>query len=98
MSYEGRIQVICKNGHYHEIDIYDGNQDNCHTCEERIIWRNGVDDTNGESAGYIKITPELEHICETCGHKVKIYCPPDLIEKDPQQLDMFLHSDGETDE
>lgn len=80
MSYEGRIQQICKNGHYNEVDVYASDQDQCQTCKARIIWENSIDDTNGESSGYIELLPEVTHVCETCGHEVNIYCPPDYNE------------------
>jgi hypothetical protein len=58
MSYEGFDQVLCKNGHYHEIDSHefkfyskDNNDDawgDLFVCEcgELAVWWNSVDQTN----------------------------------------------------
>jgi len=62
MSYEGFIQVLCKNGHYHGIDCYElpifsteEGQDwypdqpvwTCPICGSNAFWTNNVDVTNG---------------------------------------------------
>ena len=54
MSFEGYYQCVCKNGHYFEIDVYD-DRDKCVDCFQDIIFKNTVDETNCESAGYIRI-------------------------------------------
>lgn len=56
MSYEGYVQVLCANGHYSTYDcwddpfvIYDDSEETpiCKVCGARLVWRNGVDTTNG---------------------------------------------------
>lgn len=54
MSYEGYEQCICKNGHYFERDAYQDDRP-CPDCDEEAAWFNGVDQTNGEDAGFIPI-------------------------------------------
>ncbi len=83
MSFEGRYQLWCKGGHYDEIDVYawpydvDENGHNEHSlssvqcsrkdCNEDIVFKNIVDDTNGEEAGYIIPEPLKSTQCECCG-------------------------------
>lgn len=54
MSFEGYYQCICKNGHYSCIDVYD-DRDKYVDCFEEIIFKNIVDETNGEHCGFKKI-------------------------------------------
>jgi hypothetical protein len=54
MSFEGYYQCVCKNGHYFEIDVYD-DRDKCVDCFQDLIFKNTVDETNCETAGYIRI-------------------------------------------
>ena len=79
MSYEGRIQVICQNGHYGVREAsynLDDEEAPCH-CGAELAWTNAVDDTNCEAWGEI---PEAilqkefmvsDEVVETCnlGHK-----------------------------
>lgn len=57
MSYEGREQHICANGHLFEIDCrfsYDDEDTaQCSYCEAKSVWVNHIDDTNGEQYGII---------------------------------------------
>lgn len=46
MSYEGYIQYLCKRRHYNSFDVYDDPK-RCEYCGEKMIWANGVDQTNG---------------------------------------------------
>lgn len=58
MSYEGRYQFLCKNGHYFIEADYCGDYDQmevCPECGELIRWKNSVDDTNYEAYGFIDI-------------------------------------------
>lgn len=64
MSYEGRVEHICKNGHHWSHDCYEecngywGETENgvdfieqdetCPICKAEIVWTNQIDDTNGE--------------------------------------------------
>jgi hypothetical protein len=75
MSYEGRLQLICANGHRYETqDVYDTDGEPCH-CGARSIWSNSIDDTNCEAVGEIPedawktflLTPEVEETCNL-GH------------------------------
>lgn len=52
MSYEGYIQYWCAEGHYWESDCYVAD-DNCPHCRKLSVFDNSVDETNGESWGYI---------------------------------------------
>lgn len=69
MSYEGREQLICTNGHYYEID--------CHSsqickCGADAAWVNGIDDTNCDAYGEILFETLKERfmisdsVIETC--------------------------------
>ena len=55
MSYEGRIQVICKNGHYgvREASYNFDEEDAPCSCGAELAWINSVDDTNCEAWGEI---------------------------------------------
>ena len=57
MSFEGFYQTVCENGCYYEPDVYDNFEKNncCGICGSRIIFKNLVDETNGNSDGYICI-------------------------------------------
>ena len=67
MSFEGRYQLICKNGHYTEEDVYSfSDKDKCLTCKEPFEWKNMVDDTNGYEDGYIKVKLKSKKKCEHC--------------------------------
>lgn len=50
MSYEGRVQLLCRNGHmavmdaYYAFDLTDGGQ--CIHCGEPFVWAHHIDDTN----------------------------------------------------
>lgn len=54
MSYEGRYQVICEDGHYDEIDahVFCYTNSKCNVCQKKFIEVNAVDDTNSPSVGY----------------------------------------------
>lgn len=51
MSFEGRYQYICKNGHYGESCVYTFN-DKCDTCNCGLKETNLVDDTNEPGEGF----------------------------------------------
>lgn len=75
MSYEGRVQHICANGHYSETDAYMSGF-KCESCGQPSAWSNSVDDTNCDEAGIIpqSVLREKflvsEQVVETCnlGH------------------------------
>lgn len=96
MSYEGRIQLFCQNGHYLVREAgynLDEEEAPCH-CGARLVWSNAVDDTNCEAFGEI---PESvlkdkfmvsDEVVETCnlGHKhvtkERVYRIPSIAETD----------------
>jgi len=47
MSYEGYVELLCKNGHYWTEDAYDCTEGVCHKCGEHFTWHHLVDETNG---------------------------------------------------
>jgi hypothetical protein len=64
MSYEGRVQVLCENGHYSELDPYDSSPRSkiCEICGATgWSWQNSVDDTNCDSIGYVDIEQHVKH-------------------------------------
>lgn len=71
MSYEGRIQFLCKNGHLGMCNCRDTPSCNCSTG---IVWLNQIDDTNYYDEGIIKdwdhflLTPEIKETCNL-GHE-----------------------------
>src|SRR5574342_456412 len=73
MSYEGYVQMLCENGHYHCRDAYEDLAAPC-GCGAHMVWHNNVDDTNGNSEGDIDIdkfevlAPVQLDTCECCGH------------------------------
>jgi len=79
MSFEGYVQVLCKNGHYRSVDVYVFDQFEegwrCPECEEKLAWSNIVDNTNGGEEGYVDLelqSPEERKTCPTCNHSVKL--------------------------
>lgn len=56
MSYEGREQHICANGHQFDTNAkyqFDESPVYCQYCGAESVWYNPVDDTNGEAYGEI---------------------------------------------
>jgi hypothetical protein len=51
MSFEGRYQKVCPNGHYEEQDVYLETY-RCSECDEKWERSNLVDDTNEPGEGY----------------------------------------------
>lgn len=72
MSFEGRYQNWCPNGHYWEQDVYADDTAPCPYCGEISVIKNMVDDTNGEADGYI--TPIVQSVkkCEHCGSILEV--------------------------
>ena len=74
MSYEGTVQRLCKNGHLDEVDCYDdSDKDRCQYCNELIVYRHGIDQTNGfnpkDKLSFRILTSAEYDICPTCKHK-----------------------------
>lgn len=74
MSFEGYVQILCKNGHYWEVDCYDDDEKHCSICGEKPKWRNLVDITNGSfdfdgsrCDGYIHLEVKNIKKCTHCG-------------------------------
>lgn len=79
MSYEGREEHLCKNGHRWEIPCHyvfaEAPADLCPVCSEPSVWYNAIDDTNCDAVGTIPdeewakllITPERRETCNL-GH------------------------------
>ena len=54
MSYEGFNQCICEAGHYFtHPETYGNSEMACDVCGDKPVWVNAVDETNGESTGFI---------------------------------------------
>lgn len=76
MSFEGHYQIICKNGHYHEVDCdaydYEDFVFNCGdlidgvACKAPERWSNLVDDTNCDEAGKVEIVELTPRIIKRC--------------------------------
>ena len=80
MSYEGYEQYICQNGHAWTEDCsYSFEEEDrvCPICQAKQAWYNAVDDTNGESCGYIDmekllVKPAVVKTCNLgCAHVVE---------------------------
>jgi len=81
MSYEGYLQLLCKNGHQwtldcYEIDHIELKDHKCPKCDEQAVWENMVDVTNGSFDdndnridGYIKlkVKKKISGVCSCCG-------------------------------
>lgn len=77
MSFEGYYQVLCKKGHLtnHNCHMFD-HGDSCSICGEEIEIANLVDETNGESDGYMYFDKIEEKKCEHCNTVLEeIYKP-----------------------
>lgn len=72
MSYEGYVRYLCKKGHLHEQDCNCDELTICPICKTKIVWRNGVDVTNGSFYsgeridGYIELKIKLQRKCKEC--------------------------------
>ena len=79
MSFEGYHQILCKKGHYIEIDVYMHSNGSfvCDICGEGVGWVNLVDQTNVEEVGKVKLKEIGEdHIpCHCCGGTGLILTP-----------------------
>lgn len=63
MGYDGSTQRICAAGHYDTTTHWGEDGPTCtyEGCDLAIVWHNYVDDTNGESWGWVDLEPLLEH-------------------------------------
>ena len=75
MSYEGYVQYLCEKGHYSSEDCYMEELQKCPICGKKIVWRNGVDVTNGSFDthngeridGYVELEIKSQRKCKECG-------------------------------
>lgn len=70
MSFEGYYQMLCANGHYITVDVYEDTPKKCAECGTGFVWVNTVDETNGDSVGYVHLQVEVAPkscVCPTCG-------------------------------
>lgn len=74
MSYEGRTQMICDNGHYSVYQTpysFSAEAEKCH-CGAVAAWENYIDDTNCEAEGAVDVDVYMiaeEKLCTcSCGH------------------------------
>lgn len=72
MSFEGFEQHICASGHLYEVEcayMFGDDPDGCLLCGQHSVWRNIVDNTNGNAVGFIPdhqftvLTPRVTEIC-----------------------------------
>ena len=74
MSYRGYHQLLCKQGHSFEMDCYWFEHSNkpvrCLYCDEKIIWWNLIDTTNGIGIPAVLKIKEFEISCKCsiCKH------------------------------
>jgi len=85
MSYEGFSQVLCEKGHYHTINCYNTPHDwdewKC-DCGAKKAHENMVNETNGESVGYIEMERIVHQKCDKCNSTLEQkYKVPDNYEK-----------------
>ena len=76
MSFEGRYQLLCEDGHYLETDVhsYDNPKEECKCsiCGKKIVWINVIDDTNYEEYGKVSLVEKTQTewcTCPDCGVK-----------------------------
>jgi len=83
MSWEGYAQILCKNGHYHDInadeDVNGEHRWKCPFCGEVGVWWNIVNTTNGSYYddgtrvdGYVELEIKDKPTickCSSCGNE-----------------------------
>jgi len=102
MSYEGYTQKICKNGHEWEEDCWaDEFSHRCPICQERCVWWNMIDLTNGSFDeetneridGYVDLKVKDRKKCECCGSVLEtIYEIPKKGHKENEQKTKRAHT------
>ena len=107
MSFEGYNQLLCKKGHYFNLDVYDARDIEdikCPVCKENVAWYNIVDVTNGSYEGKVRIDGYIELKIKTKKNLLLVnrseINPQDLIKgmdylgnipEDPQIQEMSLN-------
>jgi len=110
MSYEGRVQILCKTGHYFEYDCYEWERYEfffedeeeetwtCPICDEPVVWTNHIDDTNGVAAGKIDldVAYKQEIRCTCCNGTGRVDIP--VFKTPPKRVRFFPTSPKNSDE
>lgn len=79
MSYEGYVEGLCEDGHYHSWDCWDDPPLQCNAptgkntmCGKTWVWSNPVDQTNGSGEEFeakLEVFEEVKtETCPTCNH------------------------------
>lgn len=75
MSYEGYTQLVCAKGHKDSRDHLNDSPLVCE-CGEPFVWRNEVDDTNGDNLEdeviFKQIVEAVYDTCAHCGHSRRV--------------------------
>src|ERR1700744_2306542 len=95
MSYEGRVQFICENGHLDTVSEPYGGEVQCPTCKGKVAWENSVDDTNCDAYGLIPdeefakvlVEPEVVEYCNL-GHR---HVTADAVYRIPKEDELRRH-------
>lgn len=74
MSFEGRYQILCRGGHYFEVDahtVIDWVHWRCEHCDATVAWSNTIDDTNCDEHGKVvlKVKRGVVFCTCVCGHR-----------------------------
>ncbi len=103
MSYEGYEQLLCASGHYWTEDVHYHGELTCNACKQPPVWRNDVDETNGEGAGYINMADLLVSEatfdeCSHCGHRSELQPARYRIpsEEETHRLRLIFHQESGT--
>ena len=78
MSFEGRYQKLCANGHYDEQDVY-METSHCDICGKEWVKSNLVDDTNEPGEGYDESMVPAMSAPKSSGIKLKVLSPNAII-------------------
>lgn len=102
MSYEGYDQVLCSNGHLSCLDAYETfmcEEDwRCH-CGAPIAFTNSVDETNGDSFGFMDMgefvsEPAVFEECPCCKHSRMVSYPVYRIPTEKERQGARFVPDG----
>lgn len=77
MGYSGYTQYLCAQGHYSTSCVYNETPETCSFCASRLVWRNGVDTTNGSYCEIDLTDEEWEALPETLSQEAwdaLLYC------------------------
>ena len=72
MSFEGYYQLICKNGHAYNAELYSSEEETpCPDCNEECIWWNLVDTTN-DSGNPVRLKLKSQKSCDKCNSILEV--------------------------